>query len=87
MNLPPRIRLVAPLAAALALACANAAAQPAAWPSEPIRMIDGYPPGGGSDGVARMAADILAASLGTRVVVDNRPGAGGVMAVDELAGA
>lgn len=84
--IPPIRRCLADaLTVALVLISASAAAQPAAWPSEPIRMIVGYPPGGGSDGVARMAADILAASLGQRVLVDNRPGAGGVIAAEAVA--
>ena len=56
------------------------AAWPAAaqtFPSRPITLIVPYPPGGGVDAMARVAADKLAAALGQPVVVENRGGAGG----------
>lgn len=52
-----------------------------AWPDRPIRMVVGAPAGGSADFVARMVADKFSKSLGHSVVVDNRPGAGGVLAV------
>jgi tripartite-type tricarboxylate transporter receptor subunit TctC len=47
---------------------------------EPFRIIVGFPAGGGADYVARLLADQLKESLGAPVIVDNRPGAGGVVA-------
>ena len=74
----PRARGVA-----AALACAFSAALPvwsAEWaPAKPIRMIVGFPPGGATDLVARQIAPKMGASLGRQVIVDNRPGANGVI--------
>ena len=54
----------------------DAAAQPA-FPSKPVRLIVGNPPGGASDVIARIIGPPLGARLGQNVVIDNRPGANG----------
>ncbi|MBI3056932.1 MAG: tripartite tricarboxylate transporter substrate binding protein [Betaproteobacteria bacterium] len=54
--------------------------QAQSYPNKPIRMIIGYPPGGGTDIVARLVAQQLADSLGQQVVVDNRSGANTMLA-------
>src|SRR5918994_1664876 len=59
----------------LLVAAPLVAAQP--FPSKPIRVIVPSPPGDGSDVVARLVGEKLAAAWGQQVVVDNRPGAGG----------
>ena len=51
-----------------------------AFPSKPIRMLVGFPPGGFTDLAGRMLAQGLSDSLGVQVVVDNRPGANGSIA-------
>ncbi len=56
-----------------------------AWPSRPVRLIVVYPPGGLSDGMARVLAEPLAQSLGVPVLIENRPGAGGSVGMDALA--
>ena len=61
--------------AALALAAGLAHAQD--YPSKPIRMIVTYPPGGGTDVVARILNEKLSPELGQAIVIDNKGGAGG----------
>lgn len=51
-----------------------------AYPNRPLRFIVGFPAGGGSDILARMMGQKLQANLGQQVVIDNRPGASGVIA-------
>lgn len=65
------------MGAALALAAAAAFAQD--WPSGPVRIIVPYGPGSTPDIVARVVADKLAARVGKPVVVDNKPGAAGML--------
>jgi len=71
------------LIAALVATSASAWAQ--AYPAKPVRMIVGFPPGGPSDIVARTVAQKLTASLGQTVIVENRAGAGGVIATEQVA--
>lgn len=52
--------------------------------AKPIKILVGFPPGGGSDAIARTLADKLKDELGVPVVVDNRPGAGGQIAAQTL---
>lgn len=72
-------------AAALGIALPAAHAQSAAWPARPIRFIVPYPPGGGTDIVARMLAQKMTQSLGQPVVVENKPGASTIIGTDMLA--
>ena len=64
-------------AGVLALASAGAYAQ--AWPAKPITIVVAYPAGGDTDALARVFAEKLAPRLGQPVVVDNKPGASGVI--------
>lgn len=56
-----------------------------AWPWKPVRIVVAYPPGGVSDLVARDLAELLAARLGVAVVVENRAGASGTVAMEQVA--
>ncbi len=56
-----------------------------AYPAKPIRMIIGFPPGGGTDIVGRIVAQKLAESLGQQVIADNRGGASGQLAAELVA--
>ncbi len=55
-----------------------------AWPSKPIKLIVGFPPGGGIDIVARNLQPGLQQALGQPVVIEYKPGAGGLLAAGEL---
>jgi len=55
------------------------------WPQKPIRIIVSFGPGGGADIIARILADLMQAKLGKPVVIENKPGAGGIVGVDYVA--
>ena len=73
------------VAAALALTLAVPAAWAQAWPAKPIKLINGFPPGGGADILARLVAERLGAALGQQMLVENRTGATGMIAAQAVA--
>ncbi len=77
----PTRRLV--LAFAAATLGSSAFAQ--AWPSKPIRIVVPFPPGGGTDIIARETSQRVAKATGWTFVIDNKPGAGGNLGVDSVA--
>lgn len=76
------LRLLVPFLAAVATLTSHAA-----WPdaSKPIRVVVGFPPGGGADALARAVAPALSEQLKANVIIDNRPGAGGLIATELVA--
>jgi len=70
---------------AIALAFFTALAQAQAYPAKSIRMIVGFPPGGTTDVIGRLVAAKLGERLGQQVVVENRPGASGMIGADAVA--
>jgi tripartite-type tricarboxylate transporter receptor subunit TctC len=69
----------------LTLALASSVAFAQSYPTRPIRVLIGFPPGGGIDIVARMLAPKLHENLGQPVVIDNRAGANGIIAIETVA--
>src|SRR5256714_7955041 len=55
------------------------------YPSKPIRWILGYPPGGGTEFIARSVATNLSAQLGQPIVIENRPGAAAIVGAEAAA--
>jgi tripartite-type tricarboxylate transporter receptor subunit TctC len=90
MNAPRRRHVIQRAGTLLAAACAlprmlpAAHAAPSSWPNRALRLYVVYPPGGVSDGMARVLADPLAQALGVPVLIENRPGAGGSLGIDAL---
>jgi tripartite-type tricarboxylate transporter receptor subunit TctC len=75
-------RVLRAIAAAIALAPAFVHAQ---YPTKPVRMVVGFPPGGGTDVVAGIILPRLGENLGQPVVIENRPGATGTVAAEMVA--
>jgi tripartite-type tricarboxylate transporter receptor subunit TctC len=69
----------------LALGVAPFAQAQGVFPSKPIRIMVGFPPGGSVDIAARLIADYISKIAGQPVIVDNRPGAGGIIAATAVA--
>jgi tripartite-type tricarboxylate transporter receptor subunit TctC len=78
------MKLFTPMLAAILLALAPVA-NAQTYPDKPISLIVGFPPGGGVDIVARQLADKLSELLGQRVIVENKAGAAGNVAMEYVA--
>ena len=82
------VRLATVVRAALAMSVASSGlAIGQDFPARPVRFVQPFPPGGAVDTISRLVGERLAARLGQQVVVDNRPGANGAIAVNIVAAA
>lgn len=73
------------LALALMAATMTSTAFAQAWPNKPIRLVVPFPPGGGTDTIAREISHQVSVATGWNFVIDNKPGAGGNIGVDNVA--
>jgi tripartite-type tricarboxylate transporter receptor subunit TctC len=73
------------LAAATLLAGPTALAQAQPWPNKPIRAVVPFAAGSATDQIGRAFAEKMAATLGQPVVIDNKPGASGMLGADIVA--
>ena len=80
----PRRNFLHLAAAAAALGAATRLATAQAYPTRPVRIISGFPPGGVNDTYARLIGQWLSERLGQQFFVENRPGAGGNIAAEAL---
>ena len=80
---PTAINSVALLLAAIS--CASAQEDPAKYPTRPIHIVVGFTPGGGNDLIARIVGQKLSEDLGQPVIIDNKPGAGAIVATEYVA--
>ncbi len=82
---PSRRRFIQTAAVSCATVALPALAQ--AFPSRPVRLICPWPAGGSTDAVMRALAESASKTLGQQIVIDNKPGAGGMLGANELANA
>jgi len=81
-----RAALLAAGALAAGLGAGQAWSAPAGdWPAKPVRLVVPYPPGGGTDVIARIVQDELRKQLGQTVVIENRGGAAGIIGTEAVA--
>ncbi|MDB5750977.1 MAG: hypothetical protein JWP65_1398 [Ramlibacter sp.] len=80
----PSKRLALHLIAATAAAWALPSAHAQAYPSKSLRVVVGFTPGGAADVMTRIIAKGLSAELGQQVIVDNKPGADGIISAQEV---
>jgi tripartite-type tricarboxylate transporter receptor subunit TctC len=79
------VRKIAALAAAALVAAAGGHVHGQDWPAKPIRFVVPYPPGGGTDVIARILQQRMSEGLGQSIVIENRGGAGGALGTEVAA--
>jgi tripartite-type tricarboxylate transporter receptor subunit TctC len=77
--------MIRTLAGLSMIALSSLAAHAQAWPDKPVKIIVPYSAGGGTDVLARVVADRLSDAFGQRFIVENRPGAGGMIGAETVA--
>jgi tripartite-type tricarboxylate transporter receptor subunit TctC len=80
-----RVAIIFAFTLVLGLAADKTRAQDAAYPNRPIKMLVGFAAGGGTDVAARIAAQTMSEILGQTILVENRTGASGLIAAQDLA--
>jgi tripartite-type tricarboxylate transporter receptor subunit TctC len=80
----PRRKFLHLAAGALALPAVSRAAMADTYPSRPVRIVVGFPPGAATDIVARLIAQSLSERLGQQFIVDNRPGAASNLGAEDV---
>src|SRR5688572_5186656 len=80
-----RFILLAAISTLAALASTLTAHAQQTWPNRPLRIIVGFPPGGVADAIPRKLQQTLADALKTTVVIENKPGGAGLIAMDAIA--
>jgi len=73
------------LTASLAASGFSSARAQSAWPTKPVRLVIPFPAGGATDIIGRTLAPRLSTALGQQIVIENKPGAGGVIGADAVA--
>jgi tripartite-type tricarboxylate transporter receptor subunit TctC len=84
MKLPHRRKFLHLAAGVLALPTVSRIAWAQAYPARPVRIVVGFPPGGGGDIVARLMGQWLSERIGQPFVIENRPGAGSNIATEAV---
>jgi len=79
------MKQIARVLSGLALVCVTSLSAAQDYPNKPIRLIVPFPPGGGTDQLAREAAIKVSSNTGWNIVAENRPGSGGNIGVDVVA--
>ncbi|ADU34470.1 Bug family tripartite tricarboxylate transporter substrate binding protein [Variovorax paradoxus] len=85
MNARKKTLAVALVALTASMLAPDAPAQTAAYPTKPVRWVVGYPAGGGTDFLARTVGAQVSQQIGQPVLVDNKPGAGAIIASENVA--
>jgi tripartite-type tricarboxylate transporter receptor subunit TctC len=80
-----RVGIILTFALGLSLVLFLVPAMAQNWPIKPIKIVVGFPPGGANDTVVRLVAQKLAERVGQPVIVDNKPGADGIIATEYVA--
>jgi len=80
----PRRGFLHLVAGAAVLPTISGIAKAQTYPTRPVRIIVGYPPGGITDFYARLSGQLLSERLGQPFIIENRTGAGGTIAVDSV---